>query len=42
VSWGINLVLAAFWLAGVFAIALLIRLIVAWRDYRRERDSAPR
>ena len=36
-SWGINIFLAAFWLGGVFAIALLIRLIVAWRDYRREK-----
>ena len=41
-SWGINMVVVAFWFAGVIAIALLIRVIAAWRDYRRERDAEQR
>jgi len=40
-SWGINIVIAGFWIAGVIALGLLIRVIVAWRDYRRERNSRP-
>ena len=36
-TWLIGVLVAATFVGGVIGIATLLRVIVAWRDYRRER-----
>jgi hypothetical protein len=37
VTWLIGVLVAATFVFGVIGIATLLRVIVAWRDYRREQ-----